>query len=47
MWYVKGEFRGRIAWWSGYKTQEDAEKVAKLVNGTVISETEFQSMKLP
>ena len=37
MWYVIGEFiPGRIAWWGAYEKEEDADTIAKQVNGVAI-----------
>lgn len=42
MWYVKGEWNGiKDCWWGAYQSIEDAEHVARLVNGMVFHESEL------
>ena len=41
MWYVKGMYGSTVAWWGAFN-KEDAERLAKMVNGTVHHESELR-----
>ena len=46
MWYVIAEyFPGTIAWWGSYENEDDAEKVAELVNGAAMKVNNWDKFK--
>jgi len=40
MWWVKGEWNGKAAWWGPFETEEDAEDVAEYTGGEITQSRE-------